>query len=126
MRRSPLPLIALAASLLPVGWFAYFAVVYRCDLAHYTRLWRDGARPAWATLWVILVTAGCCVIALLVLPKAVRMVRGGAPPTRGEWLALAVIVPLAGLAAAAAPASMVDQATRFAALVGVHVDQCRH
>ncbi len=126
MRRSPLALVALASSVLPVGWFAYFAVHYRCDLTRYLRLWRDGTWPAWATLWVSLVAAGGSTIALILLPKAVRLWREGKPLTRGEWIALGAVAVLTALGAVATPASMVDQAARLAALVGRPTDQCRH
>ncbi len=126
MRVSAKVVVAVVASVVPLAWLGGFAVLYRCDLAHYGRAWRAGAPVEWATLWVLLVTAGCTVIGALVLPKALRYAARGKPLTRGEWIALALVVPLVVLAAGAAPASMVDLTSRLAALAGQPVDQCRH
>jgi hypothetical protein len=126
MRKTWSAAAASVLTLVPFAWLCYFVTVYRCDLTRYARLWRGGGKPEWLTGWVIGVSVAGIAIALLVVPKVVRLWRTGRPLTRGEWVALCIVAALLGVAAYAAPAAMVDPSAKWRAFLGQPTDQCVH
>jgi hypothetical protein len=126
MRKAWLASLSTVLLLIPVVWFWYFVIFYRCDLRRYGRLWSRGVKPEWLTAWEICVTVGCLAVALLVLPKLIGLWRSSKPLGRAEWASLAVAGLFTAAAVFASRIAMDDLSAHWGAFLGQPTDRCVH